>query len=337
MSIRHGIRTSMVRSGGRLLAIAGLTLATAFVAAGPAQAVTHWNGASNAHPYSNPVWWPLPGDGVKMACYHGNGAACRNPLQHTVYAMDIAAPNYSSMPVYAMGAGVVHVESTGWRCNTKQSRGNWLYIDHGNGTRSEYGHLGKIYVHTGDFVTAKTRIATVGQSGYSKCASNPQVRYIWAGVRHGRSYVHVTNTYTCQSGRRVTWPQQLATHPTNDWNKVPAKTPLPTNDRSCTPTGVSTPTKPANARMGRDGHHNLRVTWRAASRSNHVNAVSVQLQEWHPSIRRWLDYRSHQVRSTATSTVFTHLPTGRHFKARVWMANSTGWSAPSYWASGIPS
>src|SRR5436305_10046769 len=169
MATRRRIRTTLTR----LAVIAGLALAAQIVTATQAQAVTFWNGATTAHPYSNPTWWPLSASGTAMACYRGNGPDCRNPLQHTVYAMDIAAPSWSSLPVYAMGAGVVHIRSTGWHCNPDQGRGNWLYVDHGNGTRSEYGHLGRIYVHTGDFVTAHTKLATVGQSGYSQCKSKP--------------------------------------------------------------------------------------------------------------------------------------------------------------------
>jgi murein DD-endopeptidase MepM/ murein hydrolase activator NlpD len=321
----------------RLIAVTGLVLAAGLVTgAAPAAAAQYWNGASAAHPYSNPLWWPLNASGTAVGCYHGNGPDCRNPLQHKVYAMDVAAPNNSSLPVYAMGAGVVHIGNTAWRCGQSQSRGNWLTVDHGNGITSEYGHLGRIYVHNGDFVTARTKLATVGQSGYQKCAKKPWVRYLWVAVRHNGSYWHFRSTLTCIRGVVTSWPRRLSTHPTDDWNKVPAHTALPRSDRSCTPDTPATPRKPSS-KLARAGAGNLRATWARARSGDRVTVVSVQLQEYHPSIHRWLDDANRRLSGGYTATTFGKLQKGRHFRARVWMANSTGWSAPSYWHAATPS
>jgi hypothetical protein len=235
-----------------------------------------------------------------------------------------------------MGAGIVHVESTGWRCNGTQSRGNWLYIDHGNGTRSEYGHLGRILVHTGDRVTARTPLAVVGQSGYSKCATYPGIRYLWLGVRHGSGYYHFRDTFTCVNGRRVVWPQQLP-RPYAEWNSVPAHTTLPSSTRNCTPDTPPTPASPRSVALVRAGHGVLQASWAHAIVSDHVTATSVQLQEYHPSIHRWLDYTNRRLGAPATSATFTGLQARRSFRVRVWMTNSTGWSAPSAWHSAVPS
>jgi len=330
---RHRIQLAT----GRLVAIIGLLLGVGVVAgAAPASAATYWNGATAAHPYSNPVWWPLNASGTAVGCYHGNGPDCRNPLQHAVYAMDVAAPNNSSLPVYAMGAGVVHIAATGWHCGQSQSRGNWITVDHGNGITSEYGHLGRIYVHEGDLVTAHTKLATVGQSGYQPCAQKPYVRYLWLAVRHNGSYYHFTSTVTCIRGVVTSWPRRLSTHPTDDWNKVPAHTVLPVSDRTCTPATPATPLKPRSG-IARAGASNLRVSWVHARSGDHVAVISVQLQEYHPSIHRWLDYTNRRLSAGYTATTFGGLQKGRDFRVRVWMANSTGWAAPSYWHGGVPS
>ena len=321
---------------GGLLVAAAVLLGMQLVAGPPASAATYWNGASAAHPYSNPVWWPLNASGTAVGCYHGNGPDCRNPLQHTVYAMDVAAPSNSSLPVYSMGAGVVHIGSTGWRCNSHQSRGNWLYVDHGNGIRSEYGHLGRIYVHNGDLVTAHTKLAVVGQSGYAGCSAKPYVRYLWLAVRHAGKYFHFLSSLTCVRGAVTNWPRQLPTYPTNDWNKVPAHTKLPVSGRSCTPASPATPVKPV-ADLNRAGHGALRATWHHARGVDRVTVLSVQLQEYHPTIHRWLDYATRRPSVSSTSTTFTGLQKGRQFRVRVWMANAVGWSAPSYWHGAIPS
>jgi hypothetical protein len=298
------------------------------------------DGASTAHPYTHPLWWPLV-TSSSMACYRGNGPDCRNPLYHTVYAMDIGTPNHQAgtpeQPVYAMGAGIVHVGSTGWRCNGTQSRGNWLYIDHGNGIRSEYGHLGSISVRTGDYVTARTKVGTVGQSGYAKCAAKPYVRYLWLAVRHGSSYFHFTSTLACVRGVVTSWPRKLPAYPTDDWNKVPAHTPIPAmGSRSCTTTLPATPIRPTGTRLARAGAGTLRATWTRVSTAAHPTVLNVQLQEYHPSINRWLDYTVRRLTPGYTATSFGGLQKGRQFRVRVSAANSTGWSAPGSWAGGVP-
>jgi hypothetical protein len=316
--------------------------AQAFLATGSTAAPVLRDGASTTHPYTNPLWWPLA-TASKMACYHGNGYDCLHPrFQHTVYAMDIGAPNHQAgtaeQPVYAMGAGVVHVGSTGWRCNSGQSRGNWLYIDHSNGTRSEYGHLGAIYVRTGDFVTARTKIATIGQSGYQGCSKKPYVRYLWLAIRHGSAYYHFHSTLVCVRGVVTSWPRKLPTRPTDDWNKVPAHTdiPAPTN-RACTANLRPTPNKPSGMRLSRAGAGNLKATWYRTSATARPAVINVQLQEYHPSIHRWLDYKIRRLTPGYTTTTFGGLQKGRQFRARASVANSTGWSAPALWAGAVPS
>ena len=331
MSTRRRVPTPLAR----ILVVAGLVFAsatTAVVTAAPAGASGQlWNGASRAHPYSRPVWWPLPGAGTVVDCYHGNGAKCQTPTVHDVYAFDVMAPHWSSMPVYAMGAGIVKINSNGWRCNPHHGRGNYLTIDHGNGITTEYGHLGRIYVHTGDYVTPQTKLAAVGQSGYSTCAKKPYVRYVWVALRKDHKYVDFFSSYTCINGRRVQWPQQLPNHATNDWNKVPAGTRLPTSNRRCAPTTPHTPVRATGASLVRAGTASLRMSWHAPRAADHVTTINVQLQQYHPSIHRWLDLRKHVVSARATATRFGNLPRGRQFRARVWLGNHAGWAAPSAW------
>ncbi len=82
---------------------------------------------------------------------------------------DLAAP-YGER-VYAPGAGTVTF--AGWR----GGYGRIIEIDHGNGFRTRYGHLGRMDVKTGQKVAFREIIGRVGSSGRS---SGPHLHYeVW--------------------------------------------------------------------------------------------------------------------------------------------------------------
>ena len=82
---------------------------------------------------------------------------------------DLAAP-YGER-VYAPGAGTVTF--AGWR----GGYGRIVEIDHGNGFRTRYGHLGRMDVKTGQKVAFREIIGRVGSSGRS---SGPHLHYeVW--------------------------------------------------------------------------------------------------------------------------------------------------------------
>ena len=90
--------------------------------------------------------WPVPGGSVSQYFHAGH------------LALDIAAP-YGNQVVAAQGGVVTWA---GWRNNG----GGWVVsIDHGNGMRTTYNHLGTIYVSTGQYVAAGQLIAPVGCTG----------------------------------------------------------------------------------------------------------------------------------------------------------------------------
>lgn len=73
--------------------------------------------------------------------------------------IDIGAPHGS--PIYAAASGTVWI--AGW----SGSAGNWVVIDHGGGVLSVYMHASALYVSSGQYVSAGTCIAAVGNTGYS--------------------------------------------------------------------------------------------------------------------------------------------------------------------------
>jgi murein DD-endopeptidase MepM/ murein hydrolase activator NlpD len=72
---------------------------------------------------------------------------------------DLAAP-YGT-PIYAIGAGSVVA------AGPAQGFGNWVIINHGNGTYSVYGHMRILAVSPGQTVKVGQTIAYVGSEGFS--------------------------------------------------------------------------------------------------------------------------------------------------------------------------
>ena len=71
--------------------------------------------------------------------------------------------------IYATGDGVVKVASF-----SRYGYGNEIFIDHGFGYESIYGHLDKIYVKPGDSVKKGELIGTLGNTGRS---TGPHLHY----------------------------------------------------------------------------------------------------------------------------------------------------------------
>jgi murein DD-endopeptidase MepM/ murein hydrolase activator NlpD len=90
--------------------------------------------------------WPVPGGSVSQYFHAGH------------LAVDIAAP-YGNQVVAAQ-SGVV--AWAGWRNN---GGGFVVSIDHGNGMRTTYNHLGAVWVSAGQWVGAGQLIAPVGCTG----------------------------------------------------------------------------------------------------------------------------------------------------------------------------
>ena len=126
--------------------------------------------AAKAHPYSDPVWFPLASL-AHMQCMRDN-PSCGTGTPTERWTWDIGGEREPAgefhQKVYAMGAGIAHVIAKNQGCGgSNENRGNSMFIDHGNGIYSVYSHLaGHFLVHDGDYVSARTPIAYIGNSGY---------------------------------------------------------------------------------------------------------------------------------------------------------------------------
>jgi murein DD-endopeptidase MepM/ murein hydrolase activator NlpD len=97
-------------------------------------------------PATGALVWPVPAGSISQYFHAGH------------LAIDVAA-SYGSEVVAAQSGLVV---SAGWRSN---GGGYVIEIDHGNGMRTLYNHLGSIWVTTGQAVFAGQGIGGVGCTG----------------------------------------------------------------------------------------------------------------------------------------------------------------------------
>jgi murein DD-endopeptidase MepM/ murein hydrolase activator NlpD len=80
-------------------------------------------------------------------------------ILHYYNAVDII--NSCGSPIYASADGIVVEAKKGWNLGY----GNYVKIQHFNGTLTVYGHLGDIYVKDGDRVTQGQTIGTMSNTG----------------------------------------------------------------------------------------------------------------------------------------------------------------------------
>ena len=96
-----------------------------------------------------------------------HGAITQYFDKNTHHGLDIA--NKPGTPILAAGAGTII--AAGW----KGSLGNAVFIDHGNGYQTWYGHLQAIYVQAGQAVKRGQQIGEMGNTGRS---TGPHLHFV---------------------------------------------------------------------------------------------------------------------------------------------------------------
>lgn len=132
----NGLRGSLIKVGQTLNVSA------------PARPLASRSGNSTSYN----LLWPVIGTVT-------SGWGYRTRFEKFHYGLDIAAP--TGTPIKAASDGVV--EFAGW----KNGYGYCVFLDHGNGLKTAYGHASKLYVKRGDYVAAGQTIAAVGSTGFS--------------------------------------------------------------------------------------------------------------------------------------------------------------------------
>jgi murein DD-endopeptidase MepM/ murein hydrolase activator NlpD len=81
-------------------------------------------------------------------------------ILHTSNAVDIA--NACGTAIVAAASGVVVERETGWN----SGYGNYIMMEHPNGTKTRYAHMRDMYAKVGDYVNQGAQIGTIGNTGY---------------------------------------------------------------------------------------------------------------------------------------------------------------------------
>jgi hypothetical protein len=199
------------------------------VAAGPGQ-------------YGPAAWFPLRGD-WKIGCTWSNGC---NGGYHGYYALDIARNPSGSVagdPVYAAGAGLASVHSTGSNCGGSGTPSNAVVVDHGNGTKSYYYHLQGFNIGGPTWVDQNSIIGFVGHTGYvAPCSFN----HLHFEVRNSSgAKVDPGPLKACLGTQLITYPSALSGAP-SQWNQVPLWSNVHSDGTSC----GSTPPTPSIDELG---------------------------------------------------------------------------------------
>jgi LysM repeat protein len=96
---------------------------------------------------------------------------------HGYNAVDLAAPK--GTPIYAAAAGtvIISIKNGGWN----GGYGNYVVINHPNGTQTLYAHMSKVLATDGETVNQGEEIGLVGQTGE---ATGPHVHFEVHGARN---------------------------------------------------------------------------------------------------------------------------------------------------------
>lgn len=292
---------------------------------------------SVAHPFSDPLWFPLR-EPARVSCTHSNPGTVAYPDgcggYHGYWAMDLLG-SYGD-PIHAAGAGIFHVGAVGDNgCHpsgTTDAPGTWVWVDHGGGIVTKYNHLAAVTATEGQLVTPATQIGTMGHEEVEPCAADYLHFEVRAGGIAGQR-VDPGPLWACEGTTRRTYPTAWGF---SSWNDIPKATQwTPALGNTCLPASAGTPVSPAPLWSAR-GDGAVRVAWTTPSSSRPIDRYTVSREVWGPSVGRWhsMDYRD--VPATRTSTTFRGLDNGVTYRFRVLAHNEHGNSAWTSYVKGMP-
>ena len=124
------------------------------------------NPAHNTNGPSYPGYYDLP-------LAHGS----ETQGLHGYNAVDLAAPKGMSVIASAAGTVIISIKNGGWN----GGYGNYVVINHSNGTQTLYAHLSKVTVSPGETVVQSEKIGLVGATGE---ATGPHVHFEIRGAHN---------------------------------------------------------------------------------------------------------------------------------------------------------
>lgn len=145
--------------------------------------------------------WPAPGVTIITS-----GRGPRWGTQHN--GIDIAGSNCHGKPAVASRAGTViatctsctHDYGKSYSCGCGGGYGNYVFIDHGDGYTTRYGHASKVYVKVGQKVVQGQKILAIGSTGHSTGAHlHFEIRYN-GNIKNPEDYVNPNKTVAIVDG-----------------------------------------------------------------------------------------------------------------------------------------
>lgn len=112
-------------------------------------------------PSSSGYQWPLPASNLKLTSAFGYRIHPVTHVPHSHTGIDVAAT--TGTPITAAKSGQVIISEMG--TGSTWSYGNYVVIDHGDGTTTLYAHMSYRAVSEGDIVTQGQYIGDVGATG----------------------------------------------------------------------------------------------------------------------------------------------------------------------------
>jgi hypothetical protein len=296
--------------------------AASVVASVASTATTAADGAADpAHPYSDPVWFPLR-DSARVSCVLDN---CTNPTYHGHWAIDWLGA--LDAPIHPAGAGVFHIGAVSQTCpSSGVTAGTWVWVDHGPAGVTRYNHLNTVVAKEGQLVTPATVIGTMGHYGETYPCRTNYLHMEYRAERLSGPIRPIPSMRACAGTSVVSLPSAMGF--SGGWNSIaPNVHSTPTTSNSCLPTSWSlTPAEPA-VTVAR-GVRSVRVT--PSTRPGGVDAVRVRMELYHPSLKAYGLPTYRTIPASQRATTFYSLLAGRTYRFSMSFHNASGWSA---WAT----
>lgn len=308
------VATALLLSAGLASAPAlpaGATTTAAAVVAAPVLPAAP-AARSTGPKYSDPTYLPLRRP-ARVSCVKTN---CRQPngdFYHGDWAIDFLGQ--PGDPIMAAGYGVAHVGGYENRCGVRaESRGNWVWIDHGGGEVTYYYHMRRIRISDGQAVTPDTRIGDMGNRGAKSC---------------GVSYLHferrITNRdskrveplpmWACVNGRGTRFPQAAGY---STWNMPKLQEWVVSGGTGCLPRPARSGRPELVGARPNGGTDGAVLTWRAPIVNPQlVTSYRVYVSLWHPSTGEWDAPRYYTVPAGTTKWTVPNLQYRRTYRLKV--------------------
>jgi murein DD-endopeptidase MepM/ murein hydrolase activator NlpD len=310
------------------------------------------NAAATGPWFSDPVWWPLQVESRVDCTKHNPGC----PTHHPFWGVDVIPTGQrdgnppSQAGVFAMGAGVAHVGSAHGRvCGSGGTSdfGTWVWVEHGGGIISRYGHLSVIAIHDGQHVAAGDRLGTVGNTGDASklfCDENYLDFQVRRGGVQGPSAEFSTRgvgsadgeLMACTMAGEQRWPEELPGG-IRRIDLLPKHALIPPAMAGCSAPSYAAASAAPVAVQEKPGDNSLTASWNSAPPG--TDQLRVEFGRYEPSASHWenpWEERWHDLPAATRSTAFHDLRDRFKYRLRVWFHNSAGWSRHSDWVSGRP-